>query len=107
MGILDVINEVGIVAVIGVIVWLIRLEGVVKRNKEEIGRLSGIEQQTADQEVRISERDAEMRALKHSMDEVKGRMEKLESQQVNTVERLARMDTKLDLLLGVRKGETM
>lgn len=107
MGVLDVINEVGIVAVIGVIVWLIRLEGVVKRNKEEIGRLSGIEQQTADQEVRISERDAEMRALKHSMDEVKGRMEKLESQQVNTVERLARMDTKLDLLLGVRKGETM
>lgn len=105
MGILDVINEVGIVAVIGVIVWLIRLEGVVKRNKEEIGRLSGIEQQTADQEVRISERDAEMRALKHSMDEVKGRMEKLENQQVSTVEKLARMDTKLDLLLGVKRGE--
>lgn len=106
MGILGIINEVGLVTVLGVVVWLIRLEGVVKRNKEELLRLSSIERQTADQEVRISKRDEEMRSLKHSVDEVKGRMEKLENQQTNTVERLASMDTKLDLLLKLKKGET-
>lgn len=105
MGILDIISEVGIVAVIGVVVWLIRLEGVVKRNKEELQRLSGIEKQTADQEVKISKWGEEMSALKKSVDEVKGRMEKMESQQLSTVEQLARMDTKLDILLGGRKGE--
>lgn len=103
MGILDVIKEVGIVTVIGVVVWLIRLEAVVKRNKEEIARLSGIEKQTADQEVKISQRDEEMRAFKRSMDEVKGRLEKLESQQMTTVTQLANINAKLDILLDMKK----
>ncbi len=102
---LQIIQEIGLAATIGVVVWIIRLEGVVKRNKEELQRLSSIEKQTADQEVKISERDAEMKALKHSVDEVKGRMEKLESQQISTVEKLTRIDTKLDILLGGKKGD--
>lgn len=102
---LQLIQEVGIVAIIGVVVWLIRLEGVVKRNKEELQRLSGIEKQTADQEVEIRKRNTEMLAMKSSLDEVKGRMEKLENQQISTVEKLARIDTKLDILLGGKKGD--
>lgn len=101
----EIIREVGVVAIIGVVVWLIRLEGVVKRNKEEIGRLSAIEKQTADQEVRISQRDEEMRALKHSVDEVKGRITKLESQQTDTLTQLASINTKLDMILSLNKRE--
>lgn len=105
MALLDVINEVGFAAVIGVVVWLIRLEGVVKRNREELQRLSGIEQQTADQEVRIGQRDEEVRSLKRSVDEIKGRMEKLENQQLGMVEKLAKIDSKLDMLLKMKRGE--
>lgn len=101
----EFIGEIGIVTVIGVVVWLIRLEGVVKRNKEELQRLSGIEQQTAEQEVIINKRDAEMSSLKHSMDEVKGRIEKLESQQMTTVTQLANINAKLDILLELKKGK--
>ena len=71
--ILQIINEVGIVAVIGVVVWLIR------------------------------QRDEEMKALKRSLDEVKDRMEKLETKQLNMVEKLASMDSKLDILIA-QKG---
>ena len=101
--ILQIINEVGIVAVIGVVVWLIRLEGVVKQNTTELKRLARIEQQTEEQEVRIRQRDEEMKALKRSLDEVKDRMEKLETKQLNMVEKLASMDSKLDILIA-QKG---
>lgn len=101
---LQFIQEVGIAAVIGVVVWLIRLEAVVKRNKEEIARLSGIEKQTVDQEVKISKRDEEMRAFKISLDEVKGRLEKLENQQLTTVTQLSNINAKLDLLLKLKNG---
>ena len=46
-----------------------------------------------------------MKALKHSLDEVKERMEKLESQQLSTAEHLARMDAKLDMLLTIKGKE--
>ncbi len=97
-----IVNSVGLAAIIGAVVWLIRLEGKVKQNGEKIGRLSGIEQQTAEQEVRISKRDEEMKALKHSLDEVKERMEKVETKQVDTVTQLSKMDAKLDILLKER-----
>lgn len=103
--ILDIIQDVGVVALLGAVVWLIRLEGMVKRNTEELKRLSGIEQQTAAQEISIKQRDEEMKALKHSLDEVKGRMEKLETKQMDTVEQLAKMDTKLDILLTQERRE--
>ncbi len=101
--ILQIINEVGIVAVIGVVVWLIRLEGVVKQNSKELKRFAQIERQTEEQEVRIRQRDEEMKALKRSLDEVKDRMEKLETKQLNMVEKLASMDSKLDILIA-QKG---
>ena len=101
--ILQIINEVGIVAVIGVVVWLIRLEGVVKQNSKELKRFAQIERQTEEQEVRIRQRDEEMKALKRSLDEVKDRMEKLETKQLNMVEKLSSMDSKLDILLA-QKG---
>ena len=41
-----------------------------------------------------------MKSLKHSLDEVKDRMEKLENRQMGTAEQLSRMDTKLDILLN-------
>ena len=100
--ILQIINEVGIV-VIGVVVWLIRLEGVVKQNSKELKRFAQIERQTEEQEVRIRQRDEEMKALKRSLDEVKDRMEKLETKQLNMVEKLASMDSKLDILIA-QKG---
>lgn len=84
------------------VVWLIRLEGKVKRNSEELSRLAEIEKQTAAQEVRISKRDEEMKSLKHSLDEVKDRMEKLENKQMATTEQLTRMETKLDILIEGR-----
>lgn len=101
--ILQIINEVGIVAVIGVVVWLIRLEGVVKQNSKELKRFAQIERQTEEQEVRIRQRDEEMKALKRSLGEVKDRMEKLETKQLNMVEKLASMDSKLDILIA-QKG---
>lgn len=105
MGILEVISEVGVVVVIGVVVWLIRLEGVVKRNKEELERLSGIEQQTANQEVAIGKRDEEMRAMKRSFDDLRSRVEKMENQQMGMVTQLASIDAKLSLLIGAKKGD--
>ena len=101
--ILQIINEVGIVAVIGVVVWLIRLEGVVKQNSKELKRFAQIERQTEEQEVRILQRDEVMKALKRSLDEVKDRMERLETKQLNMVEKLASMDSKLDILIA-QKG---
>ena len=73
-----------------------------KRNSEELSRLAEIEKQTAAQEVRISKRDEEMKSLKHSLHEVKDRMEKLENKQMATTEQLTRMETKLDILIGER-----
>ena len=73
-----------------------------KHNSEELSRLAEIEKQTAAQEVRISKRDEEMKSLKHSLDEVKDRMEKLENKQMATTEQLTRMETKLDILIGER-----
>ena len=103
MEILELVNSIGLVSIIGGVVWLIRLEGKVKRNSEELSRLAEIEKQTAAQEVRISKRDEEMKSLKHSLDEVKDRMEKLENKQMATTEQLTRMETKLDILIGERK----
>ena len=100
--VLELINGIGLVSVIGGVVWLIRLEGKVKHNSEELTRLAGIEKQTAEQEVRISKRDEEMKSLKRSLDEVKDRMEKLENRQMGTAEQLSRMDTKLDILVQER-----
>lgn len=102
MEILKLVNSIGLVSIIGGVVWLIRLEGKVKRNSEELSRLAEIEKQTAAQEVRISKRDEEMKSLKHSLDEVKDRMEKLENKQMATTEQLTRMETKLDILIEGR-----
>ena len=102
MEILGLVNSIGLVTIIGGVVWLIRLEGKVKRNSEELSRLAEIEKQTAAQEVRISKRDEEMKSLKHSLDEVKDRMEKLENKQMATTEQLTRMETKLDILIEGR-----
>ena len=44
-----------------------------------------------------------MKALKHSLDEVKDRMKELETKQLNMVEKLSSMDSKLDILLA-QKG---
>lgn len=102
MEILELVNSIGLVSIIGGVVWLIRLEGKVKHNSEELSRLAEIEKQTAAQEVRISKRDEEMKSLKHSLDEVKDRMEKLENKQMATTEQLTRMETKLDILIEER-----
>ena len=102
MEILELVNSIGLVTIIGGVVWLIRLEGKVKRNSEELSRLAEIEKQTAAQEVRISKRDEEMKSLKHSLDEVKDRMGKLENKQMATTEQLTRMETKLDILIEGR-----
>ncbi len=102
MVLLQILNEIGWAGLLGAVVWLIRLEAKVKSNGEAIERLEGLEKQTADQEVRISQRDEEMKALKHSLDEVKDRMEKLENKQMETGERLSSMDAKLDMLLAMQ-----
>ena len=98
----QIVDNIGLVSVVGAVVWLIRLEGKVKRNCEKLERLSGLEEQTNEQEVCISQRDEEMKALKHSLDEVKDRMEKLENKQMETGERLSSMDAKLDMLLTMQ-----
>jgi septal ring factor EnvC (AmiA/AmiB activator) len=95
----QVISDIGIIGLIGALIWLIRLEGVVKRNTEEIKRLGRIEEQTQEQEVRIKQRDEEMRAIKFSLDELKERVSKVETNQVNTGETLVRIETKLDIMM--------
>lgn len=99
MEVLQIIGDIGIVGMLGALIWLIRLEGVVKRNSEEIKRLGHIESQTQDQEIRIKQRDEEMRSIKYSLDEVKERVTKVESNQVSTGETLVRIETKLDIML--------
>lgn len=96
----EIIGGVGIVSLISALVWLIRLEGMVKQNAREIARLGHIEEQTNAQEVRIKQRDEEMRAIKFSLDELKERVTKVETHQVSTGESLVRIETKLDIILG-------
>lgn len=100
MDLLKVIGDIGIVGLIGALIWLIRLEGAVKANVKEIARLGRLEEQTLDQEVRIKQRDEEMRAIKYSLDELKGRITKVETNQVSTGEALVRIETKLDIMLN-------
>lgn len=97
--VLQVISEISVVVLLGALIWIIRLEGAVKANKKEIERLGQIEEQTHEQEIRISQRDEEMRAIKFSLDELKTRVSKVESNQVSTGETLVRIETKLDLLM--------
>ena len=59
---------------------------MVKQNAREIARLGHIEEQTNAQEVRIKQRDEEMRAIKFSLDELKERVTKVENNQVSTGE---------------------
>jgi chaperonin cofactor prefoldin len=99
-----ILGDVGIIGLVGALVWLIRLEGVVKRNREEIDRLSHLEEQAQSQEVRIKQRDEEMRAIKHSLDELKERVTKVETNQTHTGEALVRIETKLDIILENRGG---
>lgn len=98
----EIISGVGIVGLIGALVWLIRLEGVVKQNTKEIAQLEPIKQQTNAQEIRISQRDEEMRAIKFSLDELKERVTKVENNIVSTGETLVRIETKLDIILDKR-----
>lgn len=42
----EILGGVGVVGLISALVWLIRLEGVVKQNAREIARLGHIEEQT-------------------------------------------------------------
>ncbi len=95
----DIIGGVGIMGLISALVWLIRLEGMVKQNTRELARLGHIEEQTNAQEVRIKQRDEEMRAIKFSLDELKERVTKVETNQVSTGEALVRIETKLDIIL--------
>lgn len=105
MEIWQIIGDVGVVGLLGALVWLIRLEGVVKQNTKEIKRLGLIEQQTHDQEIRIKQRDEEMRSIKYSLDELKSRVAKVENNQVSTGEALVRIETKLDLMLKKQDTE--
>lgn len=98
--VLQVISEIGAVGFIGALIWLIRLEGVVKRNTEKITELGQLEAQTQDQEIRIKQRDEEMRGIKRSLDELKERVSKVENNQVSTGETLVRIETKLDIMLS-------
>ncbi len=95
----DIIGGVGIMGLISALIWLIRLEGMVKQNTRELARLGHIEEQTNAQEVRIKQRDEEMRAIKFSLDELKERVTKVETNQVSTGEALVRIETKLDIIL--------
>lgn len=99
----EILGGVGIVGLISALVWLIRLEGMVKQNAREIARLGHIEEQTNAQEVRIKQRDEEMRAIKFSLDELKERVTKVETHQVSTGETLVRIETKLDIILKERE----
>ncbi len=99
----DIIGGVGIMGFISALVWLIRLEGMVKQNTKELVRLGHIEEQTNAQEVRIKQRDEEMRAIKFSLDELKERVTKVENNQVSTGEALVRIETKLDIILDKRR----
>ena len=96
----EILGGVGVVGLISALVWLIRLEGMVKQNAREIAR--HIEEQTNAQEVRIKQRDEEMRAIKFSLDELKERVTKVENNQVSTGEALVRIETKLDIILKER-----
>ena len=98
----EILGGVGVVGLISALVWLIRLEGMVKQNAREIARLGHIEEQTNAQEVRIKQRDEEMRAIKFSLDELKERVTKVENNQVSTGEDLVRIETKLDIILKER-----
>lgn len=98
----EILGGVGVVGLISALVWLIRLEGMVKQNAREIARLGHIEEQTNAQEVRIKQRDEEMRALKFSLDELKERVTKVENNQISTNEALVRIETKLDIILEKR-----
>lgn len=100
MDVWQIIGDIGVVGLLGALVWLIRLEGAVKQNTREIARLGHIEEQTNAQEVRIKQRDEEMRAIKFSLDELKERVTKVETHQVSTGESLVRIETKLDIILG-------
>ncbi len=99
----DILGGVGIMGLISALVWLIRLEGMVKQNTKELVRLGHIEEQTNAQEVRIKQRDEEMRAIKFSLDELKERVTKVENNQVSTGEALVRIETKLDIILDKRR----
>ena len=98
----EILGGVGVAGLISALVWLIRLEGIVKQNVKEIARLGHIEEQTNAQEVRIKQRDEEMRAIKFSLDELKERVTKVENNQVSTGEALVRIETKLDIILKER-----
>ena len=98
----EILGGVGVVGLISALVWLMRLEGMVKQNAKEISRLGHIEEQTNAQEVRIKQRDEEMRALKFSLDELKERVTKVENNQISTNEALVRIETKLDIILEKR-----
>lgn len=100
MDVWQIIGDIGVVGLLGALVWLIRLEGTVKQNTREIARLGHIEEQTNAQEVRIKQRDEAMRAIKFSLDELKERVTKVETHQVSTGESLVRIETKLDIILG-------
>lgn len=100
----EVIGGIGVVGLISALIWLIRLEGIVKQNAKEIERLGHIEEQTNAQEIRIKQRDEEMRAIKFSLDELKERVTKVETNQVSTGETLVRIETKLDIILD-KHGE--
>lgn len=99
----NIVGGVGIMGLISALVWLIRLEGVVKQNTRDLARLGHIEEQTNEQEIRIKQRDEEMRALKFSLDELKDRVTKVENNQISTNESLVRIETKLDIILDKRK----
>ena len=98
----EILGGVGVAGLISALVWLVRLEGIVKQNVKEIARLGHIEEQTNAQEVRIKQRDEEMRAIKFSLDELRERITKVENNQVSTGEALVRIETKLDIILKER-----
>ena len=98
----EILGGVGVAGLISALVWLIRLEGIVKQNVKKTARLGHIEEQTNAQEVRIKQRDEEMRAIKFSLDELRERITKVENNQVSTGEALVRIETKLDIILKER-----
>lgn len=98
----EILGGVGVAGLTSALVWLIRLEGIVKQNVKEIARLGHIEEQTNAQGVRIKQRDEEMRAIKFSLDELRERITKVENNQVSTGEALVRIETKLDIILKER-----
>jgi hypothetical protein len=105
--IFEIIDTFGLVTCICGLIWLIRLEGAVKANYKEIKRFGELERRFEakiyDHDIRISQRDEEMRGIGEGIAELKKRVQAVENSQQSTGETLVRIETKLDFIMGMNK----